>query len=155
MFPEKTLWGLFHVCYMCSSSISYMLTAACCGCIGKSQYLICRSSSSSSVADLFPPWINTIKGLFTPKTSVINYPYFIPNSLDLHSSSKHKLRYFWYDISGLTIILWSYENTFWCEKKTKILYSTILLLRIILAPFWRVSRRIETFVYIQIKAYEK
>ncbi len=34
--------GWFHICYMCSSSISYMLTAVCCGCIG-----------SSSVADLF------------------------------------------------------------------------------------------------------
>ncbi len=41
------------MCYMCSSSISYMLTAACCGCIGssKSRYLLC--CSSSSVADLF------------------------------------------------------------------------------------------------------
>ncbi len=40
-----------YSCYMCSSSISYMLTAACCGCIGssKSRYLVCRSS----VADLF------------------------------------------------------------------------------------------------------
>ncbi len=27
---------------MCSSSISYMLTAACCGCIGKSRYLLCH-----------------------------------------------------------------------------------------------------------------
>ncbi len=35
------LWGLFHMRYMCRSSISYMLPAACCGCIGssKSQYL--------------------------------------------------------------------------------------------------------------------
>ncbi len=49
------IWGLFHACYICSSNISYMLTAACCGCIGnsKSRYLLCRSSSSSSnVADL-------------------------------------------------------------------------------------------------------
>ncbi len=46
------LYGVIHMCYMCSSSISYMLTAACCGCIGssKSLYLIC---CSSSVADLF------------------------------------------------------------------------------------------------------
>ncbi len=42
------IWGLFHVCYICSSSISYMLTAACCGCIGssKSRSLLCRSSRS-------------------------------------------------------------------------------------------------------------
>ncbi len=37
------IWGLFHICYMCSSSISYMLTAACCGCISKSQYLLSHS----------------------------------------------------------------------------------------------------------------
>ncbi len=44
---------LFHICYMCSSSISYMLTAACCGCIGSSKYryLLCHSS----VADLIRP----------------------------------------------------------------------------------------------------
>ncbi len=50
------IWGLFHVCYICSSSISYMLTAACCGCIGcsKSQYLLFRSRSRSrSIAGLF------------------------------------------------------------------------------------------------------
>ncbi len=43
---------LYSLFYMCSSSISYMLTGACCGCIGssKSWYLLCRSSS---VADLF------------------------------------------------------------------------------------------------------
>ncbi len=47
--------GLFHVCYICSSSISYMLTAACCVCIGSSKsrcstlkYMtsVCCSSSS-------------------------------------------------------------------------------------------------------------
>ncbi len=63
-FPSSTFIDLLrgdHVCYggyscyMCSSSISYMLTAACCGCIGssKSRYLLCRSSSNSSIADLF------------------------------------------------------------------------------------------------------
>ncbi len=48
------IYGVIHMCYMCSSSISYMLTAACCECIGSSmsQYLLCRSSSSS-VTDLF------------------------------------------------------------------------------------------------------
>ncbi len=46
------LYGGYFICYICSSSISYMLTAACCGCIGssKSRHLLCRSSS---VADLF------------------------------------------------------------------------------------------------------
>ncbi len=44
--------GVIYMCYMCRSSISYMLTVACCGCIGssKSRYLLCRSNS---VADLF------------------------------------------------------------------------------------------------------
>ncbi len=39
---------LFHVCYIFSSSISYMFTAACCGCVSssKSQSLLCRSSRS-------------------------------------------------------------------------------------------------------------
>ncbi len=46
------IWWLFRICYMCSS-ISYLLTAAFCGCIGRSKtrYLLCHSSSS--VADLF------------------------------------------------------------------------------------------------------
>ncbi len=46
------LYGGYFICYMWSNSISYMLTAACCGCIGssKSRYLVC---SSSSVADIF------------------------------------------------------------------------------------------------------
>ncbi len=48
------LWGVIRMCFMCSSSISYMLTAACYGCIvsSESRYLLCRSSSSS-IADLF------------------------------------------------------------------------------------------------------
>uniref|UniRef100_A0A8C2JRF1 Tyrosine-protein kinase n=1 Tax=Cyprinus carpio TaxID=7962 RepID=A0A8C2JRF1_CYPCA len=48
-YPDQ-LWNFF-MCYMCSSSISYMLTAVCCGCIGsrKSWYLLCCSSG----ADLF------------------------------------------------------------------------------------------------------
>ncbi len=47
----EVICGVIHMRYMCSSSISFMLTAACCGCIGnsKSRYLLCRSS----VADLF------------------------------------------------------------------------------------------------------
>ncbi len=61
-FPSSTcidlLWGDLCMLYggyfihMFSSSFSYMLTAACCGCIGssKSRYLLCHSSS---VADLF------------------------------------------------------------------------------------------------------
>ncbi len=50
-FEKPCYRGLFHVCYMCSSSISYMLTAVCCGCIGssKSQYSLCRSSSSLAI----------------------------------------------------------------------------------------------------------
>ncbi len=45
---------------MCSSSISYMLTAACCGCIGssKSRYLLCCSRS-------IPPRPNTLTLLCT------------------------------------------------------------------------------------------
>ncbi len=45
-YVSPALWGVIHMCYMCSSSISYMLTAGCCGCIGssKSRYLLCRSS---------------------------------------------------------------------------------------------------------------
>ncbi len=65
-FPSSTCIGLLwgdHVCYggyscyMCSSSISYMLTAACWGCIdsSKSWYLLCRSSSRS-----IPPRPNTL-----------------------------------------------------------------------------------------------
>ncbi len=58
LYRSATRWymyaigGLFHVCYICSSSISYMLTAACCGHIGSStsRYLFCHSSS---IADLF------------------------------------------------------------------------------------------------------
>ncbi len=44
---HKLFIWVICICYMCSSSISYMLTAACCGCIGssKSRYLLCRSSS--------------------------------------------------------------------------------------------------------------
>ncbi len=51
MIHVCNIWGLFHKCYMCSSSISYMFTAACCGCIGssKSWYLLCRSI----IAELF------------------------------------------------------------------------------------------------------
>ncbi len=51
-------YRVIHVCYngaiyLCSSSISYMLTTACCECIGSSNswYFLCHSSSS--VADLF------------------------------------------------------------------------------------------------------
>ncbi len=45
-----TTYSWLFICYMCSSSISYMVTAACCWCIGrsKSRYLLC-----SSGADLF------------------------------------------------------------------------------------------------------
>ncbi len=56
LYRSATSWFMFAIwelfmCYMCSSSISYMLTAACCGCIlsSKSRCLLCRSSS---VADL-------------------------------------------------------------------------------------------------------
>ncbi len=53
------LWGLFHICYMCSSSISYMLTAGCCGCIGsrKSRYLVCHSNN---ISRSIPPRPNTL-----------------------------------------------------------------------------------------------
>ncbi len=53
------LWGLFHICYMCSSSISYMLTAGCCGCIGsrKSRYLVCYSNN---ISRSIPPRPNTL-----------------------------------------------------------------------------------------------
>ncbi len=55
---SPALWGLFHVCYICSS-ISYMLTAACCGCIGSSNslYLLC---SSSIYSRYIPPRPNTL-----------------------------------------------------------------------------------------------
>ncbi len=45
---------------MCNSPIFYILTAACCGCIGcsKSWYLLCHNSSS--VADLLRPNTLTI-----------------------------------------------------------------------------------------------
>ncbi len=43
-------------------------------------------------------------------------------------------------ISDSTAVLRSYENSF-CVQKTKIMtYSTVRLLHITLAPFWRVSR---------------
>ncbi len=52
---SPALWGCYS-CYMCSSNIPYMLTAACCGCIGssKSQCLLCCSSRS------VPPRPNTL-----------------------------------------------------------------------------------------------
>ncbi len=58
LYRSATGWftyamGVIHMCYMCSSSISYMLTAACCGC-SKSQYLLCHSSRS------IPPRPNTL-----------------------------------------------------------------------------------------------
>ncbi len=47
------------------------------------------------------------------------------------------------DISGSTVILRSYENTFCilCVFLYKRLYSIIHLLRLTLVPFWRVSKR--------------
>ncbi len=33
------LYRVIHMCYMCSSSIFYMLTAACCGCFGSRKVL--------------------------------------------------------------------------------------------------------------------
>ncbi len=46
----------------------------------------------------------------------------------------------WCDIRGSTVILRSYENTFCTQRKQKYrLYSTICLLRVTVAAFWRVS----------------
>ncbi len=58
------------------------------------------------------------------------------------------------DISGSTVILWSYSNTFCCakKKKKKRLYSTILLLHVTVAPFWKVSRRMR-FLHQQHHAH--
>ncbi len=64
------------------------------------------------------------------------------------------------NISGSTVILGSFGNTFCCAKKR--LYSTILLLRVTLVPFWNVSRYMRVLhqqhhsacvVYVQIKAH--
>ncbi len=53
-YRSGTRWFMYVIwgySYMCSSSISFMLTTACCRCIGssKSLYLLCHSS----VEDLF------------------------------------------------------------------------------------------------------
>ncbi len=45
-----------------------------------------------------------------------------------------------HDIRGSTLILRSYENTFCTQRKQKgRLYSTIRLLHVTVAPFWRIS----------------
>ncbi len=44
--------------------------------------------------------ILAFKGIFHPKMkilSVITHPHVVPNLQDLHSSSEHKLRYFWWN----------------------------------------------------------
>ncbi len=95
------IWWLFRICYMCSS-ISYLLTAAFCGCIGRSKtrYLLCHSSSS--VADLFhqtpkgktfgyiimpiPPRVVLIEILFllyiwSSKWNLVKYKTFLSKTL--------------------------------------------------------------------------
>ncbi len=81
---------------------------------------------------VFPPILNLLyccyhlKGIVHPKMkilSLITHPHVVPNLKDLHSSSEHKLRYFWWNLRAFCPSIDSNGTTTFkaqkCERTSK------------------------------------